>query len=300
MEKRRSKKLPACPCCKLRNKVIKKGKSKPRLDQKRVQRFYCKSCNKYFSEQTLNFDYRLRIRYVNQTIFRFLATGVSQRALAKNLKLNRKVVDLRVKRFGGYCKRKLDEMRKQLEIENLGFDEMESFEHSKCKPLTMPIAVDMDTRKIVSVSVGNIAAKGKLAEISRKKYGKRVCERVKVLEKLFHEITHSVKKSATFLSDKSKHYPSKLKKYFPEAVHLSYKGRKACVVGQGELKEGFRDPLFNLNHCYAMIRDNIKRLTRKTWCTTKKKERLEDFLNIYAYYHNLYLERVLPSLGLSL
>ena len=41
-----------------------------------------------------------------------------------------------------------------------------------------------------------------------------------------------------------------------------------------------------LNQTAAMIRDNIKRLARRTWCTTKKVERLLDLLMMYAHYHN--------------
>jgi hypothetical protein len=49
---------------------------------------------------------------------------------------------------------------------------MESIEHTKLKPLTLPLAVGDDYR-IYAVSVGRIQAKGLLAELSRKKYGRR-------------------------------------------------------------------------------------------------------------------------------
>jgi hypothetical protein len=38
-----------------------------------------------------------------------------------------------------------------------------------------------------------------------------------------------------------------------------------------------------------MARDNLKRLTRRTWCTTKKPERLQGQLSLYAMYHNEFL-----------
>ncbi len=53
----------------------------------------------------------------------------------------------------------------------------------------------------------------------------------------------------------------------------------------GELKKGF-DPLFSLNHTCAMTRDRIKRLARKTWAISKKKEFLELHLAIYVDHHN--------------
>ena len=46
------------------------------------------------------------------------------------------------------------------------------------------------------------------------------------------------------------------------------------------------DPIFSLNHTCAMLRANICRLIRKTWCTTKKRERLVDHIAIYTYLHN--------------
>jgi hypothetical protein len=168
---------------------------------------------------------------------------------------------------------------------------MESFEHSKCKPLTMPIAVEKSTRKILALRVGSIAAKGPLAAISRKKYGFRRCERKRCLQEVLGELKVCAGEVLVIQSDESQHYPKLIKEYFPNAVHKPYKGRRGCVVGQGELKRGGFDPLFTLNHSYAMIRDNVKRLSRRTWCTTKRKDRLELFLYLYAWFHNLWLER---------
>ena len=291
---------PACPRCGKLSTVIKKGKSALRADKSRVQRYYCKDCDFHFSDQTFSFDYRMRQNSQNQVIFRFLCSSSSQRSLSRNLQVNRKVIALRVKRYGEYCKSKLIEMRQTLDSHLIGFDEMESFEHTKCKPLTMPIAVDMEDRRILSVGVGEIAAKGKLAKISRTKYGIRKCQRSEFLQSMLENIKQCASDQVEFLTDKSPHYPHVLGKYFPDALHIAYKGRKPTVVGQGELKEGGYDPLFNLNHNLAMIRYGVKRLARKTWCTTKKKENLYHFLNIYAYHHNLYLKGVLPRLGMNL
>ena len=57
-------------------------------------------------------------------------------------------------------------------------------------------------------------------------------------------------------------------------------------MGQGELKKIGFDPLFDLNHTAAMIRANINRLFRRTWCTTKRADRLEAHLELYVQYHN--------------
>jgi len=54
---------------------------------------------------------------------------------------------------------------------HIQFDDMETFEHTKCKPLSITLAVEEKTRRILDYQVSQMPAKGLLAEISRKKYG---------------------------------------------------------------------------------------------------------------------------------
>jgi hypothetical protein len=72
----------------------------------------------------------------------------------------------------------------------------------------------------------------------------------------------------------------------PKAVHVTVPSRRACVVGQGELKKGGFDPMFSFNHTAAMIRANANRMNRKTWCTSKKIEGLRRHLAMYRFWHN--------------
>ena len=177
-------------------------------------------------------------------------------------------------------------------VSEVVFDEMESFEHTKLKPLTIPIAVEKKSRKILALNVGKIAAKGHLASLGKRKYGLRKCERKSLLNKLFKDLKSCTLRQAVFISDESPHYPNVLRRHFKDGIHQTFKGRRAAVVGQGEMKRGGFDPLFTLNQTAAMIRDNVKRMTRKTWCTTKTIARLDDLLHIYAFYHNQILEGV--------
>ena len=87
-------------------------------------------------------------------------------------------------------------------------------------------------------------------------------------------------------SDKKTAYGPLVKYYLLGTEHRTYKGRRASVVGQGEMKKGGFDPIFMLNHSYAMFRDNLKTLSRKTWCTSKKLCRLQDLFDLYTHYHN--------------
>ena len=132
-------------------------------------------------------------------------------------------------------------------------------------------------------------AKGLLARRAIKKYGSRKDGRAMGREKLFSKIKNFIEEKSLIKSDQNPHYLSDVKRHFPEAIYEQHKGQRGSIVGQGELKKVRFDPLFSLNHTCAMLRANVNRLFRKTWCTTKKAENLRRHLFIYATYHNLSL-----------
>ena len=267
---------------------VKNGSYRRRSDNRKFQRFRCTHCHKNFSEQAFKPDFRLRRRNLDLLIFRLLAGGMAQREIARTVGVCRRSVACRVVRFGEYAKVKLKTYRDQMpKADLILFDEMETFEHTKCKPLTMPIAVEEKTRKILSFSVGKIAAKGHLAKISRKKYGPRPCQRKELLNSLIKELKTCCSQSPTIKTDLSHHYPSIIKRGWQgKAVHKTSKGRRGAVTGQGEMKKGGYAQLFFLNHTYAMIRDKVKCLSRKTWCTVKKIQKFECLVYIYIHFHN--------------
>ena len=129
-------------------------------------------------------------------------------------------------------------------------------------------------------------ATGHLSVISRKKYGKRPDHRKQNLQVLCQELKEKLNDVITIRSDECPFYESIITDFFPKASYAHYKGQKSRTYGQGELKRGGKDPLFSINHTFAMLRANINRLIRKTWCTTKKLSRLDDHLTIYMWFHN--------------
>lgn len=288
-----------CPFCHRSDHHIKNGIYTLRTTNKKIQRFICLSCHKGFSTQTLSFDYRLRKRKINQTIFRMMAKGNSQRGCAQILGITPRTVARRVIKFGRVSKIKLDLERKSgAKYDEIMVDEMESFEHTKLKPVTIPIAVEKKSRKILALDVGRIAAKGHLSKKSLAKYGYRICERKKVLTSFFKEIRDYFGDKAKIISDESPHYVRHIANSLRGIPHIRYKGGRGSIVGQGELKKKAFDPLFQLNHTYAMVRDNIKRLSRRTWCTTKKIDRLKGMLYLYANYHNQIIDGIFrPIIG---
>ena len=265
--------------------IIKRGFFRKSSGQHRnVQKYFCRSCKTYFCEQTSKVSYRDKKPDINNSLFRMMASGLSQRRAAFILGIHRKTVVRKNKKHSRF----LDSfpVTVKQKVKTIVFDEMETFEHSKLKPLSIVVAVEEGSRRILAIKTCQMPAKGLLVYRSLKKYGYRKDHRSKNLYSALKSLIPLVEKELIIKSDECPRYPSIVKNIFPNARHLTFKGRRACVVGQGELKAGGFDPLFSLNHTCAMIRDNIKSLCRRTWCTTKDPTHLQDRLNIYQAYHN--------------
>lgn len=274
----------------LKSHVIKFGTFKRFEDLSLQQRYRCLTCKKSFSSATSHPCYRQRRRLLNSQVFHLYVSGCSQRRIATLLGCNPKTM---VRKFlflstwaEIYFKKHRDSFMQSVEVE---FDDLETFEHSKMKPLSVAMAIESKTRRILGFNVARMPAKGHLVKKALKKYGYRKDERAKKREMLFEDLSLFIHKKGTIKSDENPHYLKSIRQYFRSCHHKSYKGRRGCIVGQGELKAGGFDPLFSLNHTFAMFRANINRLFRRTWNTTKKPERLEKHLWLYCLYHNLFL-----------
>jgi hypothetical protein len=227
---------------------------------------------------------------VNLTLYRLYGSGLSQRRLALVLKLNRKTVTRKI-RFLAQVERKKQEAflevhYKDRPLTQIQFDDLETSEHTKCKPLSVTLAVDPETRKILKFQVSSMAARGPLAAIARRKYGYRPDERPQAWSRLMKELQPYVTPDCHWTSDENPFYAFHLKRHHPGASHTRVPGGRGAITGQGELKKLRFDPLFSLNHTCAMLRANMNRLFRRTWCTTKTKQGLIDHLSLYVSFHN--------------
>lgn len=256
-------------------------------DGKRVQRWRCNRCKLHFSSATFQKPYRQHKRRANPQVFQLLSSGVSLRRIALLLNLHRSTVARKLAFLARVAKERQQQFQDALpKVRHVQFDDLITLEHTKCKPLAISVAVEAPSRRILGFEVSRIPASGLLADISRRKYGKRPNERPQALRNLLAKIRVNVEDGVTFSSDEDPLYAALVRRQYPHAPHHRYPGGRGCVTGQGELKKLRFDPLFALNHTCAMLRANINRLFRRTWCTTKKRERLEQHLAVYMDFHN--------------
>lgn len=273
----------------LSEKTIKYGYFKRRSDSKRIQRYKCLHCGHSFSGATESDLFGQKKRRINYQVYYLLVSGVSQRRAARFLNVNKTTI---VRKFR-FMADKLVKLNTKPNfflpnesVRQIQFDHMESFEHSKLKPLSILLIVDKPSRKILAADVCVSPAKGLLVKKSLKKYGKRKDQRTHRMHEIFKKIHKIYPNIEQIESDQSPLYKPVVKTYYPQISYKQYKGRRGCVTGRGELKSGGFDPLFSLNHTAASLRENVNRLFRKTWCTTKDKNELQRHIDLYIHYHN--------------
>ena len=258
-----------------------------------ISRYLCKLCNRRFSSASSHACFLQKRRDLNLEVFKFLASAVSRRRTAYLLGTTRKTVDRKFLFLSTLLSKANKVLLEKHFAEKKAFaiqlDELETFEHTKCKPLSVPMIVEQESRIILGASVSVMPCSGKLAKISKAKYGRRADLRLKTLSKLLKKTKGYIEKEPQISSDCCPRYPRAIKAVFKNAIHLPFRGRRPRGQGFGELKKGWHDPLFSINHSFAMLRANINRLARRTWCTTKKKERLQAHLNLYIYFHNTWI-----------
>ena len=272
-------------CC--GNKRLHKfGMFRRKSDSRTIQRYRCQSCGKTMSNATIDPACWQKKRHLNHNCMMLLASCVSMRRISKVMNLNQKTVARKLVYLGNTLKLRLNQADIR-DVTHVQFDELQTIEHSKCKPLSVAMAVSKTDRQILGFHVSKMPATGHLANPSRKKYGPRPDHRKRGLRQLFRDLQPKLSPTIEMTSDECTFYGPAVQRYFPQAVYHQFKGEKSAVYGQGELKRVKRDPLFSINHSFAMLRANINRLIRKTWCTTKKISRLIDHLSIYTWIHNI-------------
>ncbi len=282
-----------CPHCPIRDAsgsdYVRFGFFYRTGDSRWVQRFRCRSCKKTCSRATFSRWYRHKKRLKNEQLRRHFASSGTIRRAARTFSLTRKTVERKLLALGFEAEAnvRIESLKSRVRI--MEFDDMETFEHTKCKPISITLAVQKRTRRILGLEVSSMGAKGLLAK-KAKKYGFRPDGRKAAREALFRRLRDVLHEEALIKSDQNPHYPPEVKRFFPKARHVQFAGRAAASTGQGEIKKGRHNPLFSLNHTCAMFRANVSRLARKTWVTTKRMDRLRAHLFLYADYHNQHLE----------
>jgi hypothetical protein len=222
-----------------------------------------------------------------------LASGMTMRRIAKVLGVSKHTVEQRMGWLARIANREHLAWLKTPEARTseVQFDEMETFEHTKCKPLSISLAVDGTNGKIIDTEVAYMRCKGHLAKISRNKYSWTLDTRQSASESVFQTVKKIAPPTVHIITDKKTAYVTWIGNVLPRADHDKFKRKvniKNSYKNNRKQKQKTFEPLFYLNMACAKIRADLARMRRRTWTTTKKMERLQDQLLIYTAWVNGY------------
>lgn len=284
------------PNCEFHNKpktrfYRKKGYFTLKHNQQKVPCYQCRSCNKRFSSRTFYTTYRQNKPHLNEPIFRLYCSATTQRRIAKLLKINRKTV---VRKFLFLAQQAELEHKRRLHercfnVSHVQFDEMLSFEHTRLKPVSIALAVEKETFRIVDIQVAQSHYQGRLSAIALAKYGPREDKSGEARRKVFNSIRSQMRGSCYITTDEKVIYRLEIEKQLPEAKLLQVKNRGGrlkrllCARRRNE-----KDSLFELNLMAARIRHDLSRMMRKSWVTTKLIDRLQKHLYLFIAYEGDY------------
>ncbi|MBK7642238.1 MAG: hypothetical protein IPJ19_04190 [Planctomycetes bacterium] len=251
-------------------------------DGRRVQRFQCKACKRTFSTQTFRVDYGLKRVSLDVKIFLALISKVTLRQIAKTHHCTLRTVARRLDLFGKQG-RGFHEWRMRMRgiatpwEGQFQLDELETFEHNRrLKPVTVPVLVHKPSYCILHAEVGTLPArkplsKANLAKLARyeKLEGdvKRKSESREKMTRCFEALARVCDpKAKVFVGTDEKHtYGVALRRLFGE--------RLVHQKTHSSVPRSYKNPLFPINHTFAMLRDNLSRLVRRNWGASKKREK---------------------------
>lgn len=264
---------------------MKRGYFTTRWNGQPVPRYFCKGCGKSFSSHTRRATYRQKKPYLNEPIYQLYNSTMTQRRIARVLKINRKTVVRKFLFLSLQARQAHERWLAQYRTSRVQFDEMETFEHTRLKPVSLALCVD-ESHKILDLQAGSMPYRGKLSRFAFRKYGPRKDERPQMRKRVLTRLRSC--EPLTLTTDQHPSYPAAIAKTLPWATHIAHKAREGREFKPQGSRRNVDDPLFALNHTASKLRHDMSRLLRKVWVTTKKVERLQAHLDLYLAFHNGY------------
>jgi hypothetical protein len=171
----------------------------------------------------------------------------------------------------------------------LVFDELETYEGRRnTRPLTIPLAIDRETRLILDARAAPIRPGGpKTPERLRAmasdeaRFGKRQSRSRPAVWSVLRRAAQCFSQQARvlFLTDEKSSYPP--------LAERAFAGRQVHQRVSSKLARGIWNPLFPINHAEAMLRDLTGRLRRESWLVSKRRWYLSIQMHIQMAYRNL-------------
>ena len=265
-----------CPKC-FSEDYTKKGWLKNKREAKKIRQYQCKSCNARFSVNSLKDILKQKKPELNQKIMDLYCEGNTLRGIARILKIS---YDTVTKKWRFMAEKARIKHLTTLEFgeivtKYIQFDQMETFEHTKEKPLGIALSIRPKTGQILSAKVCRVPIRALSISKEKIKEWNKKTDRKEAFYKMLAETKQALDKGYSVLSCDGEQ----------EAVYMA---KLMCPKSLIETHVQDYAGMWRLNHTCAKLRHHLSRLTRKTWATTKDRKFLQMHLDLFIAYQNKY------------
>lgn len=261
-------------CIYCKSKEVKKN-GVLKTKRGKTQRYKCKVCKKTFTKRNNSINYRHRKQHLRDAITNMYCERMSLRGIARTLNISYPTV---VKYFRENAKLAKKATKKRLNEKGLitsyvQFDQLETYEHTKRKPVGIQLSIRHKTGEIISAKAGYIPIR---ALTVSKPYSTEWNKRANQSNHTYRMLQETKKalnpKGSTITCDG----------YRPQIKLLKNICKQPFITIQPSSKEHKK-----IDRVFRRMRQDMSRLGRKTLSTTKRLEHLQNHLDLYTDYHNI-------------
>lgn len=263
-----------------KNGIIKTSKS-PHSNQ----RYLCKSCGVQFSKNTFDFDFRKKLILLSRNVLFFSMNGMSHSSIARELKVSKGSVHLRLKNLSHQSL--LFEKENCIEkiTENVAYDGFETFTFSQYSPCYINTAVGMKSHFIYHNTFSPLNRKGRMTDLQKikqtqlvKKYGNYPQDSIfQESQYIFREINDKAEKNTKIFSDEHQSYRKAFSPIMENISHETISSKR---------RRNAQNPLFAINHLHLHYRHFLCSQRRETIAFQKHEAALLEKVQLVKIYRN--------------
>ena len=251
------------------------------------QRFLCRACGVQFSQNTFDFDFRKKLIHLSKNVLNFAMNGMSHSSIARELKVSKGSVNLRLKNLAHQSL--LFEKEKNVDkiSENIAYDGFETFTFSQYSPCYINTAVGMTSHFIYHNTFSPLNRKGRMTDLQKlrqldllKKHGAYPRDSIYQESRyIFNEINAKVDKRIQLFSDEHQSYRRAFNQTINKISHETISSRAT---------RNTRNPLFAINHLHLLYRHFLCSQKRETIAFQKHEGAMLEKVQLMKIYRNFF------------
>lgn len=249
------------------------------------QRFLCRTCGAQFSKNTFDGDYRKKLILLSRNILHFSMNGMSHSSIARELKVSKGSVNLRLKNLAHQSLLFEKENKVQKISENVAYDGFETFTYSQFSPCYINTAVGMSSHFIYHNTFSPLNRKGRMTAIQKLKQEKLLQKHgaypkdsiYRESQYIFRELNDRAENNIQVFSDEHQTYRRAFSNSMTKITHETISSRK---------RRDARNPLFAINRLHLLYRHFLCSQKRETIAFQKHEAAMLEKVQLMKIYRN--------------